>query len=160
MTNHAFASSQGRLTDAVLKTAIIEIVERRFPGIFKVEGDGYIEIIPVKEDPKLQDDWAYLSLHLRSQRKIEMRQGHLPACGWVQAVIQNGLAKKFKGKCSDEGIPDIWKPKIRFKKYKEYFELINSHWGKSGVAAIAKKQLWKAEKKRLNQSFHNANLVE
>ena len=156
MTNHAFASSQGRLTNEKLKAAVIEIVDRRFPGIFKVEGDGYLELIP--NAPIKNDNHSYLSLHLCSQRMIEMRKSHLPIANWIQSVVQNELAARFKGKCSDEGLSERWVPEIRFFKYREYFNLICDHIKDDDKSIL--EWYWGREKRFINPAFEAAGLLE
>lgn len=164
MTNHAFASSQGRLTAVKLRTALEDIVAKRFPGVFNVTGEdkhGYYDIEP--QHPGEHDNYSYLSLHLRSQRMIEMRKGHQLGSDWVQTVIQNELAHRFKGKCSDEGLGDErWEPKLRFFKYKEYFELRYDHLDPEKDSQLKEvlEQVWKADIRNLNKAFHDAGLIE
>lgn len=122
--NHAFASSKTNLTSEKLKRDLEEILNRRFDSLLEVRGDDFLEIFIVGAK-KLE--WSLLELRLYSSRKIEMRKGHEEICSWVQSVIQNELAKKYGGKCSDEGLTEKWVPQIRFNTFKEYFFYIHTY---------------------------------
>lgn len=119
--NHCFASSQRVLTGDVLHEAIVEINQRRFAGIYEVirEGDNW----------RIHHELGYnygFSCWLRTKRKVEFRPEMGDWAHWVTAVFQAEIAAKFKGKCSDEGIPDIWVPDMgKFLTFKAYWDLIH-----------------------------------
>lgn len=105
MTNHAFASSRGRISKVRFKTELEDILAKRFPDVFILNSDDDYHQILAKNPPE-NKNYSYLSVWLRSQRMFEMRSGHMPGSDWLQYVVQNELAYRFKGKCGNEGVPE------------------------------------------------------
>lgn len=119
--NHCFASSQRVLTGDILHEAIVEINQRRFDNIYEIirEGDNW----------QIHHELGYnfgFSCWLRTKRKVEFRPEMGDWAHWVTAVFQSEIASKFKGKCSDEGVQDIWAPDMeKFPTFKAWWNLLH-----------------------------------
>lgn len=142
--NHAFATSQRVLTFDLVDATLREINERRFKGVFEIEAgsDVWWEI---KLPP---DGWPYrLTVSLETKRKVEFRKSPGEFGSWMQMIFQEEIAKKFKGRCSNEGGRDSWDPEPeKYPTFKSWWEAVN-------FAHYRKKPLSKAERTFLGSLF-------
>lgn len=140
--NHCFATSQRVLTGDLFDEALREINQRRFAGVYQIvrEGDNWW----VEPDA----GWPYgFHCWFRSKRKVTFRRDPGEWATWVTIVFQEEIAAKFKGRCSDEGVQDIWQPEPnKYPTFKSYWEAVNLDWGCKPIPKVQRfflKGVWK-----------------
>lgn len=124
--NHAIVTSRKFFTETKLDAVIREINQRRFNGVFKVEkwNDVYWEI----EHPTAE--WRHkLMITIENRRRVELRKqigGEFNH--WLQTVFQEEIAKKFDGRCGDQGVHYKWAPKpSKYPHFRSMYEAMSSH---------------------------------
>lgn len=96
--NHTIITFRGRISEDKLDTALREINERRFKGLFTVEkmSDVWWEI-------KYPDSYDFtLVVEKDTQRKVNIRRSLGEFGAWMEFVFQNELGASLKGRCGDQ----------------------------------------------------------
>lgn len=136
--NHAKVSFKADIAPKVVEALLIELVKAKWP-------DGVVVL--TCEAPTRWHITSPLSevfgmaVWVRSPRCLEMRKGGGDLNSWLQGYIQENLALRLKGRCSDEGAIGTWAPDPDpFKTYKTYF--YHSLGGWSDHPAPSADALW------------------
>lgn len=120
--NHAKVHFKANIQPDRIHLALAELISAKWP-------DGAVVLKRVS-----QDDWHIesplseffgMSVWIRSARTLEMRKGGGDVNGWLQAYIQENLASRFGGRCSNEGASGSWAPEPeKMATFKGFFYAI------------------------------------
>jgi hypothetical protein len=122
MGNLGFISSKSNLTIEQIYADIQDIINRRFDNKIEVElsQDYEDKSFITVSDPHSK---LFFNMWLQTNRKIEHSHGQ-GFMWWIELIIDNELAVKYKGKLSDEGTGfKTWQPDIhKYPTYQDYFD--------------------------------------
>lgn len=117
--NHAKISFKSDVQTDRVHEVLAELIQAKWP-------DGVVSL--KREAP---DRWHVISplseffgliIWVHSVRTIKMRKGHGDINGWLQAYLQENLAARFGGRCSNEGAAGTWAPEPeKMATFKGYF---------------------------------------
>jgi len=127
--NLSYVSSRKNLTVEGVEAQLHEINERRFGGYFTIKRSDPESYIGADGWEFWCDAWdksALFGYRLASKRKIE--GGHArPSWRWADwcvAVFENELGAAWKGRISDDGVPETWAPVAdKFPTFREWQDM-------------------------------------
>jgi hypothetical protein len=91
-------------------------------------------VVVVRESPvfwliRLPDEEKYhfrLSVSKRGPRKLSFRKGVSDLSSWLQAYVQDAVAVKLNGVCSDEGVSERWKgDPARYRLFRQWWDVLH-----------------------------------
>jgi hypothetical protein len=154
MANSGFVTIKGgSFSKPKVYEALCEIVQRRFKGRMRVDGDAKDDIwnVCMKDGVLRTSDVmdAYrheFSVEFASKRKLEFRHPISEWGHWAQMSVEHELAAKFGGMISDEGVGGHWKPDPKkHATYEKWLDLRFSHidapWVRMFLRRVSKAQV-------------------
>lgn len=129
--NLYFATSRGPLTASRLGKVLRDVVDDRFGDHLLVQQDPSAEHYFSMSDPALAGaprGYLYrVEAWLETSRKVGFRDGRSEFAHWVKMVLQEEVAHRLGGRCSDESSAQAWQPtKGRFPTFRAYLEEVNA----------------------------------
>ena len=126
--NHGFVSAKKDFDPEVVDAEIRRIAHEVFLDAFQVTRT------ETNEGPWWRVAhhvwWGFgCSVSFKSKRKLRFRRASGDECaGWIQHVLQSGLAKLYSGRISDEGVSGSWAwDHELLPTWKSYFDALYGH---------------------------------
>ena len=142
MANHSYVTTKKWMSVERVNDDLVDIMERRFKNIMKVDGpqdyEGILGSWLMKPDIESEIHhligeaaslhWAF-SVWLVTRRQLEFRHPHNELSWWAQNEIKIEFCHKYDGKIYDTGIDKKWKPDPP-PLHASYRSWIESKWTK------------------------------
>ncbi len=127
MPNRCFIHTEAALSPAVVEQDIKDIVRNKFRNLFKVET--HIVKNEICDWLIIFDEVYAFPICLRAQNKIEFEHPNNYFLLWMQLVVEDELAIKYKAKMTDEEFPqsNIQPDPEHHKTFKTFLETIMAY---------------------------------
>lgn len=130
MANHAYVKTKLKMSPEEITCLVQQLNDNIFHNCLKIEygeggwGEYTWEVTVLNEDGK---ECGHKIFWLNSPNSFEMRHSGGNFIWWIDTIITNEIALKFKGIITDDGHGDKVKPERKYNKFRRFNKMMSAH---------------------------------